>query len=161
MTKRSSSEAVAQTNKRSSSEAVAQTNKRSSSEAVAQRKKSQTFLLPWPPSVNGMWRSVQGRNILSQRYRLWRDAAGKALLMQRPKHVLGPVKVAIELSPPDARRYDLDNRVKPVLDLLVANAVIDGDDHRIVREVTVSAREGFARAHANGARVTIAPFADG
>jgi len=119
---------------------------------------SQTFLLPWPPSVNGMWRAVQGRNILSQRYRLWRDAASKALAIQRPKHVLGPVSVAIELTPPDARAYDLDNRVKPILDLLVASAVIDGDDHRIVREVTVSAGSGFSRGHANGARVTVTPF---
>ena len=119
---------------------------------------SQTFLLPWPPSVNGIWRAVQGRNILSQRYRHWREAASKALLLQRPKPVFGPVRIAIELAPPDRRAYDLDNRVKPILDLLVANRVIDGDDHRIVREFTVSAAEGFsgvAGASVAGARVTV------
>ena len=64
---------------------------------------TQTFLLPWPPSVNGIWRAVRGRNILSQRYRHWREAASKALLLQRPKPVFGPVRVAIELAPPDRR----------------------------------------------------------
>ena len=117
---------------------------------------TQTFLLPWPPSVNGMWRAVQGRNILSQRYRLWREAAGRALRDQRPKDMMGPVRVAIELAPPDARAFDLDNRVKPLLDLLVANGVITGDDHLTVREISVSAAEGFA-AHGSGARVTVAP----
>ena len=48
--------------------------------------------------------------------------------------------------------------MKPILDLLVANRVIDGDDHRIVREFTVSAAEGFsgvAGARVAGARVTV------
>ena len=25
---------------------------------------SQSFLLPWPPSVTGMWRAIKGRNAL-------------------------------------------------------------------------------------------------
>ena len=137
--------------------AMAQQKTRSSSAAVAHKKATQTFLLPWPPSVNGMWRAVAGRNILSQRYRLWREAAGRALRDQRPKEMFGPVRVAIELSPPDARAFDLDNRVKPLLDLLVANRVISSDDHLTVREISVSTGDGFAASHGASARVTLMP----
>ena len=140
---------------RSSSEAVAQMNKRSNSDR--KDRSAQTFMLPWPPSVNGMWRAVAGRNILSQRYRLWREAAAKSLREQRPRAVIGPVEIAIELSPPDARAYDIDNRVKPLFDLLVAGKVIASDDHLTVRAFSVSAAEGFGRALVPGARVTIVP----
>lgn len=119
----------------------------------------QTFLLPWPPSANGMWRALNGRNIVSERYRMWREAAGKALSAQGPNPLFGPVRVAIRLSPPDARRYDLDNRVKPILDLLVASGVIRGSDHLTVREITVSATEGFGRAGSSGVHITLSPFA--
>jgi crossover junction endodeoxyribonuclease RusA len=119
----------------------------------------QTFFLPWPPSANGMWRALKGRNILSERYRLWRETASKTLIAQRPKPVLGPVRVAIALSPPDARAYDLDNRVKPILDLLVSNRVIGGGGHITVRELTVSAAESPGGGRLSGARVTVEPFA--
>jgi hypothetical protein len=108
-----------------------------------------------------MWRALKGRNILSERYRMWREAARKALMAQRPRPVFGPVRIAIVLSPPDARNYDLDNRVKPILELLVAARIILGGDHVTVREITVSAAEGFDRAGASGARVTVLPFAAG
>ena len=120
---------------------------------------TQVFLLPWPPSVNGMWRTLKGRNVLSERYRLWRAAASKALLTQRPKAVLGPVRVTIALSPPDARAYDLDSRVKPILELLAGNRIIDGEGHVTVRELTVSAAEAVGGGRLSGARVTILPLA--
>lgn len=119
----------------------------------------QTFLLPWPPSANGMWRKLNGRTIVSERYRMWREAAGKALSAQGPNPVFGPVRVAIALSPPDTRRYDLDNRVKPILELLVASRIIGGSDHMTVREITVSAAEGFGSATSGGVRVTLFPLA--
>lgn len=119
----------------------------------------QTFQLPWPPSANGMWRALNGRNIISERYRMWREAAGKALGAQGPSPVFGPVKVAIALSPPDARRYDLDNRVKPILELLVASRIIRGSDHMTVREITVSAAQSFDHMGASGVLVTLSPLA--
>lgn len=119
---------------------------------------SQSFLLPWPPSVTGMWRAIKGRNVLSERYRLWRAAASKALVAQKPKPVIGPVRVTIVLSPPDARGFDLDSRVKPILELLAANRIIDGDGHLTVRELNVSAADGFGSGRLSGARITILPI---
>lgn len=113
----------------------------------------QTFLLSWPPSVNDIWRAVKGRNILSGRYRLWRDTAAKELMIQRPVPFSWQVSILIELCPPDNRAYDLDNRVKAIFDLLVHNHVITSDSHKIVREFTVRVGEGFT-----GARVTVSPF---
>ena len=45
---------------------------------------TQTLFFPWPPSTNDLWRACKGRNILSARYRSWRDAGTKELMIQRP-----------------------------------------------------------------------------
>lgn len=113
---------------------------------------TQTFLLPWPVSCNAIWRAYRGRNILSQPARAWNDIASKELAIQRPKPITGPVSVTIELSPPTKRSYDLDNRIKICLDLMVRSAIIEADNASIVRELHVSVGTGFT-----GARVTVAP----
>lgn len=99
--------------------------------------KPQTFTLPWPPSVNSIWRAYKGRNILSQQARAWNDIASKELIIQKPKPVKGPVSVTIELCPPTKRAYDLDNRVKIILDLLNRCEIIEADDAKIVQHITV------------------------
>lgn len=71
-------------------------------------------------------------------------------MIQRARAVSGPVSVTIELAPPHKRRYDLDNRAKAVLDLLVKNAIIEADDTTIVKRVVLTEGEGFS-----GARITI------
>src|SRR6476620_12266894 len=101
-----------------------------------------TITLPWPPSANSIWRSVGGRNVASEGYRAWKRTAGLELMVQRPKKHTGPVSVEIRLSPPDRRRYDLDNRVKPVLDALVTGGIIEGDDTRIVRRIVIELGDG-------------------
>ena len=111
---------------------------------------SQTFLLPWPPSVNAIWRVRHGRNIVAAEYRRWRDAAGKELIIQRPRAFKGPVEVSIRLCAPHNRTWDLDNRVKPLFDLLVNCQVVEGDDHRTIRKYDVATAKGFC-----GARVTV------
>lgn len=93
--------------------------------------------LPYPVSVNALYRSVGGRSILSERYRKWKAEAGLTLMAQRPKKVKGPVSVLVELRPPNKRRRDIDNvGFKAVLDLLVAMQIIEADDGRCVKEIT-------------------------
>jgi Holliday junction resolvase RusA-like endonuclease len=112
---------------------------------------TQTFLISWPPSVNNIWRAVNGRNILSRRYRSWRESAAKELLLvQKPKPVNGPVRILIELSPPHHHRFDVDNKAKVLLDLLVRCAIIEADDNSTVKELTLRISQGFI-----GARVTV------
>jgi len=94
-------------------------------------------VLPFPPSVNALYRSVKGRSILSERYRNWKTEAGMALNLQKPERFGGPVSILVELTPPNRIRRDIDNAgFKAVLDLLKTYGVIVDDDSRYVREVT-------------------------
>jgi Holliday junction resolvase RusA-like endonuclease len=113
---------------------------------------AQSFVLPWPVSTNSLWRAVRGRNILSERARIWAKHAAQELMIQRAKSIKGPVSVLIELCHPTNHIFDLDNFQKCCLDLLVGNHVIEADDSRIVKEVI--ARVG---AH-TGVRVTVTPI---
>ncbi len=93
--------------------------------------------LPFPPSVNALYRAVGGRSILSERYRKWKAEAGTLLMSQRPAKLTGPVSILVELCPTDKRRRDIDNAgFKAVLDLLVTMRIIEADDSRCVREIT-------------------------
>jgi len=94
--------------------------------------------LSWPPSLNNMFINVRGRGrVKADAYTQWRNAAGWELLSQKAPRFTGPVKVLIELCTPHKRRYDPDNRVKPVMDLLVEHRVIAGDTDKHIREITV------------------------
>ena len=73
-------------------------------------------------------------------------------MAQRPKKHLGPVSIGIELGPPDRRSFDIDNRSKALLDLLVMCHVIEADSSDVVRELHIRLGEGFT-----GARVFVQP----
>lgn len=117
---------------------------------------TQTFLLPWPPTANSMWKHISrkgsGQHYLSERYKAWKDAAGKELMVQRAKMVTGPVRILIGLCAPTNHAWDLDNRVKPILDLLVNCMVIEEDNTSIVREIVVQTADQV------GAHVTVIPL---
>lgn len=111
------------------------------------------FWLPWPPSVNRMWRMARigkaSRLLLSREGRAYREAAGKSLLAQwvpiRP--LTGRLGLYIEAFPPDRRARDLDNLCKGLLDALQHSGAIrndaDIDDLHIVRRRTMD--EGQVR----------------
>jgi Holliday junction resolvase RusA-like endonuclease len=109
----------------------------------------QSFIVSWPPSTNAIWRSVRGRNILSEAYRSWRNTAGKQLLAQCARPIEGPVAIKLELCSP-TRPFDLDNRCKACLDLLTSHGVIASDDARTVKHLSVCEGSGFT-----GARLTV------
>lgn len=93
---------------------------------------TQTIELPYPPSVNAMWRSVRGRAILSAQGRAYYAAAALRIYQQGVGKVDGRLAVRIEASPPDKRRRDLDNLFKATLDALTKGGVY-GDDSQIDR----------------------------
>lgn len=98
-----------------------------------------TIRLPFPPSVNALYRAVGGRSILSEKYRRWKREAGLELISQRPAKMPGAVSVEVELCPPNNRRRDIDNAgFKAVLDLLVTHQIIQGDDSTFVRSIKAS-----------------------
>lgn len=89
--------------------------------------------LPWPLSVNAIWRSVAvggraPRNIKSRAYREWRERAVSVVSgVWRAEPYAGPVSVTLRLYAPSRRSYDIDNKVKGVLDAL-QGVVLEDDD---------------------------------
>ena len=83
--------------------------------------------LPWPPTVNTYWRAVNGRNILSKKARQYKKDA--ALFLNRV-NLKGDLIVTIECHMPDKRRRDLDNLLKPLLDVM-GDAGVYEDDSQI------------------------------
>lgn len=81
--------------------------------------------IPFPPSVNGYWRSFRGRQILSKRAREYRAKVVKAVASVGK--VDGPCSVIITLHPPDKRRRDVDNYSKAILDALTHAGIWDDD----------------------------------
>jgi Holliday junction resolvase RusA-like endonuclease len=106
--------------------------------------------LPMPPSTNNLFFNIGKGRVRSAQYKAWALEAGYRLNAQRPPLMAGKVAILIEVAEPKtARRQDVANREKAVTDLLVSHRVIQGDDQRFVRSVTV------AWAPVEGVRVTI------
>lgn len=107
------------------------------------------YELTMPPSLNNMYPSgAGGGRYRSPEYDAWIRTATKELEAQRARPVVGRVEIAITLED-RAHRYDPDNRVKPLLDLLVKLGLIDGDSHKTVRKIVVQIGD------VTGARVEI------
>jgi crossover junction endodeoxyribonuclease RusA len=92
------------------------------------------FKLPFPPSVNAMWRTphsgpLAGRTMLSKRGREYRNDVAIAVATQRvPCGTLrGRLAVTLLCNPPDLRARDLDNLPKGLLDSLTKAGVIADD----------------------------------
>lgn len=108
--------------------------------------------LPLPPSSNNMFINVPRRGrIKSTAYKDWRDKSALIVKSQARSQspVNGPYSVSIHL--PAKMRGDLDNRCKPVLDLLVAAQITDDDKHcqkiEISRSVDVDASSCMVRVY--------------
>lgn len=112
-----------------------------------------TFDLPFPPSVNNLFANGKAGRFTTQSYRDWQTAAGWRLLADKPGRVPGAVKITLQFEEKRGRR-DLDNLIKPVLDLLVKHAVIDGDHRMVVRAI-----DAMWSAAVQGVRVGIEPAA--
>jgi len=83
--------------------------------------------LPLPPSLNNAFVNRQdgkGR-YRSSAYKAWQRAAGDCLSVSAWDIPSPPYGVTIRLN--IDHRSDIDNRVKPVLDLLVKHGVLTGD----------------------------------
>jgi len=94
------------------------------------------FTLPFPPSVNEMFLNKRGKGrILSTFYRAWKIEAGWTLKAQKVKPHIGQFKLEIQLD--DSRQGDCDNRIKSCCDLLVSNGIVEGDQKKYMRGVSI------------------------
>ena len=87
--------------------------------------------LPWPPSVNHYFSVIRGRPVLSKDVRVFRQMVRRILRSAGVKPFFGPLVVRIDAFPPDRRRRDLDNILKPLLDALEHGGAFC-DDSQIV-----------------------------
>ena len=106
--------------------------------------------LLWPPSVNTYTAVVRGRKILSNHGRKYKRQSILGLVEQHaPKGLTGRLEVDIDAYPPDRRKRDIDNILKPVLDVLQDYGMYADDEQIDVlrirrREIT---RPGYVRVH--------------
>ncbi len=94
-----------------------------------------------PPSTNNLFASVGRRRVPTAAYTTWRRHAGQQIMVQRLKRavrqIAGPYEVHI-LAGRSSMRRDIDNIIKPCVDLLVSMGVTEDDSNC----VAVSARWG-------------------
>lgn len=105
--------------------------------------------LPYPPSVNRAYRTVNGRVILSKAGREYRQdvmAAVIALYCRKPKSISGRLSVAVKMHAPDSRKRDLDNVLKCSLDALTHAGIWDDDsqvDRLLIERAEPVPKRGF------------------
>lgn len=126
-------------------------------------KASYTYLLPFPPSVNGYWRtaSVQigrrraNRTLLSARARKYKTDVKKLMFTtdRPPEPITGPVVVTVTLSPPTHQARDIDNYMKPLFDVMTENGIWE-DDSQV--DVMIVARDAVVSP--GSAVITVTPL---
>ncbi len=95
------------------------------------------FELPFPPSVNSMYRNVAKRGrAKTAEYKAWIKEAGTALSRQMSEQeISGQVCLRIDLD--KRRKGDCTNRAKAVEDLLVSHGILSDDSQKWVRRVDI------------------------
>jgi len=89
------------------------------------------FVLPYPPSVNRLWRASKGGGVYrSPKYAEWRTRAMWQVSAQAKRQKIdGPYKITVLAVKPDKRQRDLDNILKAISDALVSAGVLESDHH--------------------------------
>lgn len=87
------------------------------------------IVLPFPPSVNRLWRATKGGGVYrSKEYKDWQTHAEWAVAGQvKGQFIKGEYEITITAVKPDKRRRDLGNLEKAVSDLLQKTGVIEDD----------------------------------
>lgn len=85
-----------------------------------------TAILPYPPSVNKIWRKSKNGIYLHPSVARFRKEVW-ALLFHKGKFENAQVRLEVKVSPPDQRRRDLDNILKALLDAIMHAGVVNDD----------------------------------
>ena len=87
-----------------------------------------TLELPFPVTLNKIWRLGRHGFHKSQQYSAWLKEAGNMINIQKPGRVEGNYCLSVSLCRPDRRKRDLDNiAAKGVNDLLVRHGIVEDD----------------------------------
>lgn len=97
------------------------------------------FVLPFPPSINGYYAVVRGRNILSKRGRVYKQVVDGHIKMLPAMHPMtGRLAMWVVYYMPDKRTRDLNNYSKALIDAIMQAGVFV-DDSQIDNEHYVRA----------------------
>jgi Holliday junction resolvase RusA-like endonuclease len=92
--------------------------------------------LPLPPSANHLFATVGNRRVKTKEYRAWIAASLAALVeLRKPKSF--PVEVRVTVFGAVNPDRDLDNFLKPTIDLLKTGGIIPDDRIRYVTRVNI------------------------
>lgn len=104
------------------------------------------FSIPTPPTANKIWRKGKGGRIhKSQEYVSWLNDAGILVKAQKPTPLKDPARVEVRIYMVRPRKNaDIDNRIKPILDLMQHLEIIKNDSlvHRVSAE-WISRKQGW------------------
>lgn len=87
------------------------------------------FTLPYPPSANRYWRYNRGQIHVSEEARDFKREAAWMAVLAGVECLEGNVKITLRVYRP-ARRGDLDNSIKVLIDAL--RGIVYNDDDQIV-----------------------------
>lgn len=82
--------------------------------------------LPFPPTVNNLFKNAGKSRVKTLGYKQWLQLASYGIKDSYRRN-LGPYHISIALKRPDMRRRDIGNLEKAVSDLMVMNGVIKDD----------------------------------
>ena len=96
--------------------------------------------LPYPPSVNHYWGQSGKNKFLGKKGKEFRIAVAEACLDAEVVALEGRLSLHVSLYPPDRRKRDVDNVLKPLLDAMEQAGCFENDNqidelHIIRREV--------------------------
>lgn len=96
------------------------------------------LLLPYPPTMNHYWRRGRHGTFISADGRNFRRSVGIIAAADRVPMLTGPLAVFIRMTPPDRRRRDIDNILKPLLDALQHAGCYEDDNQ--IEQLTIRRR---------------------
>ena len=94
--------------------------------------------LPFPPSINTYWGFHGHRRFLTKKANVFKELAASAV-KQHPSFGGQLLSISLDFYPPDRRKRDIDNPVKPLLDALVCAGLFDDDSQ--IKEMSLKMHE--------------------
>lgn len=100
-----------------------------------------TLTLSLPPSANSIWRSFRGRVVKSYRYCQWLKLNLAELIYIPQIKIPAEIQITAVTGKGWRTNRDIDNLVKPLMDLLKHSGIIEDDNSRIVKKITIQTQE--------------------
>jgi crossover junction endodeoxyribonuclease RusA len=85
------------------------------------------YILPYPPSVNHYWGVSGKQRFIGKKGKEFRQAVAEACLDAQIQTMDGRLAVHVAIWPPDNRKRDVDNTLKPLLDAMEHAGVYEND----------------------------------